>query len=137
MKVEVLAILPHARAFEAVGFGLRDPGLAGLEDRRTEVRGCVSALLDFDDGVRQPGIGYLFGRECLRAPPLVAVGSRCEIVRDPCDALTGFGLPNALATFATAFPFRGLRSPAFGKARSDAPPSFRLAPWTYDGGRRT
>ena len=137
MKVEVLAILPHARAFEAVSFGLCDPGLAGLNDRRAQMRGCVSALLDFDDGVRQPGIGYLFGRECLRAPPLVAVGSRCEIVRDPSDALTGFGLPSALAYLCHCLPFPRGESPAFGKARSDAPPPFRLAPWTCDGGRRT
>jgi hypothetical protein len=90
---------------------LRDPRFAGLEDRRTEMRGCVHALFDLDDRVRQPCTGFLFGREGLRAPPLVAVGSRCEIVRDPGDALTGFGLPNALAYFATAFPFpRGQKS---------------------------
>ena len=84
---------------------MRDPRRARFEDRRTEVRGCVHALLDFDDGVRQPRTGFLFRREGLRAPPLLTVGSRCEIVRDPCDALTGFGLPNALANLCHCVPF--------------------------------
>ena len=66
VQIEVLAILPHARTLEAVGFGLRDPRRARFEDRRTEVRECVHALLDFDDGVRQPRTGFLFRREGLR-----------------------------------------------------------------------
>ena len=60
VKVEVLAILPHARAFEAVSFGLCDPGLAGLNDRRAQMRGCVSALLDFDDVCASQALASFF-----------------------------------------------------------------------------
>ena len=116
VQVKVLAILPHRCAFEAVGFGLRDPGLACNGDRRTAMRRCVDPLLDLDDRVRQPRVGLLSRREGLRAPPLVAVGSRCEIVGDPSDALTGFGLPNALAYLCHCMPFPRVRKSGVRKS---------------------
>jgi hypothetical protein len=74
VQIEVLAILPHARALEAVGFGLRDPRRARFEDGRTEMRGCVHALLDLDDRVRQPCTGFLFSREVFVHRRLLPLG---------------------------------------------------------------
>ena len=34
VQIVVLSVLPHGRALEAVGFGLREPLLAGREHRR-------------------------------------------------------------------------------------------------------
>ena len=75
VQIEVLAILAHCRAFEAVALGLCDPLLAGNGDGRAAMRWRVDPLLDLDERVCQPCTGFLFGREGLRAPPLLNVGS--------------------------------------------------------------
>jgi hypothetical protein len=89
VQIEVLAVLANARALEAIGFGLRDPLLAGFNDRRTAMRRGVHALFDLDRRHCQPGGRFASGRECPAMPLPLAVRRRREIVGEPSRVLAG------------------------------------------------